>query len=55
MLVVEGDVEGGGVAVVPCGPVYGEVEEDEALGGFAGVDLGFAVEGSFDFFFGEGF
>src|ERR1700720_502166 len=49
-LVVEVDVEDGGAAVVPYGLGDGEVEEDHAFGGLAGVDHGLAEEG----FGGEG-
>lgn len=49
-LVIEVDVENGGSAVVPHILGDGEVEEDHAFGGLAGVDHGLAEEG----FGGEG-
>ena len=50
LLVVEADGEGSGFAVIPGVLGDGEVEEDEAFGGLAGVDLSFAVERGFEFF-----
>jgi len=43
--VVEVNGDGGVLAVVPEGLGAGEVEEDVAFGGLAGVDSGIAVEG----------
>ncbi len=52
---VEVDGQSGGFAVVPVGLVDGEVEQDDAFGGLAGVDLGVAEQEGSVLLVSEGF